>query len=181
MQSGIGHLEFSKAWFRRHHLSRFVHGIEVRGDADFHTRTREALDLLRPLAEFAIVRRHLAVICQGKRSGIRAWAERPIFTVGAPTWGHSTLWYAGAIAHDAYHAKLYRDALCAQPAAEPRADGWSGAAAEQACLAFQSDVLAALDAGPWLLDYLEALRRNPTYQGRSRGWQSWLDYHIRWW
>jgi hypothetical protein len=180
MESVIGHLKFSLPFcFNRR--SDLMHGIEIRGGAAFRRRTREALALLRPLPEFSLIRAHLAVIRHGKRSGMRAWAARPTFMVGAPTWKHSALWYAGAIAHDAYHAKLYRDAKIACPTAEPRADEWTGAAAERTCLAFQRRVLAALDADATILRYIENCAKNPTYQGSNKGWRGWLDYHRRWW
>lgn len=112
---------------------------------------------------------------------MRAQPTRAIFTVGAPTWQHSVLWYAGAIAHDAYHVKLYRVARLARPPAQPRAEDWTGATAEKACLGFQRGVLAALDAAPSMLAYVDSQLRNPVYQGRNQGRGSWLDYHQRWW
>jgi hypothetical protein len=156
-------------------------GIEVHGDGDFRRRTREALSLLRELAEFQIIHAHLAAIRQGKRSGVTAWADQPSFTVGAPTWNHSPLWYAGAIAHDAYHAKLYRDAKKHNPYTNPRLDTWSGKAAERVCLAFQHQVLLSLKADKSLVEYVEKHLQNPTYQGRNKGWGGWLDYRKRWW
>jgi len=156
-----------------------IEGIEIRGGAAFRRRTRDALSLLRQLAAFELIRIHLGVIRQGKRSGVQAWARNPIFTVGTPTWNHSALWYAGAIAHDAFHAKLYRDAKVHNR--EPSAEVWSGKTAEKACLAFQHRVLLALDADPAMIVYIETQIENPTYQGRTLGWGSWLDYRRRWW
>jgi hypothetical protein len=156
-------------------------GMEIRGGREFQRRTGEALALLQSLSEFEMIHAHLAIIRQGTRSGITAWAERPVFTVGAPTWNHSALWYASAIAHDAYHAKLYRDAKQRQPDRKPRVSAWSGNAAERICLAFQRDVLLSLNANKTIIEYLETHLQNPTYQGRSGGWRGWLDYRKRWW
>lgn len=161
--------------------SESVDGIEIRGGADFQRRTREAIVLLRPLPAFELICAHLAVIRQGKRSGVQASARKPTFTVGTPTWNYSALWYAGAIAHDAFHVKLYRDAKVHYPAKEPSADVWSGRAAERACLAFQREVLLALRADKTIITYVEENAKNPNYQGRNRGWGSWLDYRKRWW
>ena len=155
--------------------------MKVHGDSEFRRRTGEALALLEPLAQFELIRAHLAAIRQGKRSGVTAWTERPIFTVGEPTWNHSPLWYAGAIAHDAYHAKLYRDAEKRNRGSKPPVDAWSGKAAERNCLSFQRDVLLSLEADKTLLEYLEKHLENPTYQGRNEGWDGWLDYRKRWW
>src|SRR5512145_1334272 len=161
--------------------SENVDGIKVCGRAEFRQCTRAAIVLLRPLGAFELIRGHLAGIRQGKRSGVNAWARGPIFTVGTPTWSHSALWYAGAIAHDAFHAKLYRDATRRNPRSEPAMDAWSGKAAEQACLAFQREVLLALRADGAMIAHVEKHGENPTYQGRHRGWGRWLDYRKRWW
>jgi len=170
-----------RVFMLRRTQSENVDGIEVRGRAEFRQCTREAIVLLRPLGAFELIRGHLAGIREGKRSGVNPWARDPIFTVGTPTWSHSALWYAGAIAHDAFHAKLYRDAKVHDPANEPSAEAWSGKAAERSCLAFQREVLLALGADKRIIVYVEEHARNPTYQGPNRSWGSWLDYRKRWW
>ena len=156
------------------------HGIELYGTDDFIIRTREALRMLQAAPHFDIVREHLAVIRQGKRSGMKPWSAKPMFVVGAATWKHSPLWYAGAIAHDAYHAKLYQDAK-KRGGADPDADAWTGADAELQCLGFQKQVLAYLGADGTTMAYLERCQKKPTYQGANKGWRSWLDYARRWW
>ena len=156
-------------------------GFEVCGDSDFRRRTREALALLQPLPEFELISVHLRGIRQGRRSGVEAWRERPVFTVGAATWNHSPLWYASVIAHDAYHAKLYGDAKRQDPEKEPGLTRWTGQAAETVCLDFQRRVLVALNAGKAIIDHVEKHAENPSYQGRSTGWGGWLDYRKRWW
>jgi hypothetical protein len=158
-----------------------IEGIEVRGTAEFRLRTREALEQLKPLPQFGLVHAGMAVIRQGRRSGMKASAARPTFVVGSATWRHSVRWYAGAIAHDAYHAKLYRQAKQSAGGEEPCADAWTGVEAEKLCLAFQHEVLAELGADEKMLAYIDRCARNPAYQGRSKGWKSWLDYLKRWW
>jgi hypothetical protein len=112
---------------------------------------------------------------------MKAWGKDPTFVVGKPTWNHSVLWYAGAIAHDAHHAKLYAEAKSAGRGVEPHANSWTGTEAERQCLAFQRQVLLELRADPKIISYLDECRKNPTYQGRNHGWKSWLDYLKRWW
>jgi hypothetical protein len=136
---------------------------------------------LKSLPEFHLVQARVAVIRQGRRSGMKAWAARPTFVVGAATWQHSVLWYAGAIAHDAYHAQLFGEANQTAGREKPRAVGWTGVEAEKRCLAFQRGVLAELGAAPTILAYIDECARNPTFQGRTQGWKSWLDYLKRWW
>jgi hypothetical protein len=178
MNRGIWRWKFSWKFRRR---SDVIGGIEVTGNSDFLLRTKEALTLLQPLAEFALIRMHLATIRQARRSGMKAWLPSPMFTVGKPTWQHSALWYAGAIAHDAYHAKLYREAKKRRGETEPDVDDWTGAEAEKKCLGFQRQVLLALDADEKLIRYLESCAENPTYQGYNKGWRGWLDYLGRRW
>jgi hypothetical protein len=156
-------------------------GIKIRGGSEFLLQTQQALALLRPTSRFAEIQSNVGLIRQGKRSGMKAWAKQPIFVVGKRTWKHSALWYAGAIAHDAYHAKLYADAKKANRDQEPDADSWTGTEAEKKCLAFQRQVLLEVKADEKIISYLDECGKNPTYQGRNRGWKSWLDYLKRWW
>ena len=111
---------------------------------------------------------------------MRAYAKRPTFVVGKPTWKHSALWYAGAIAHDCYHSKLYHEAR-ASTGTTPSADCWTGSEAEKKCLAFQIEVLEMLGADQKMVAYVRELEKNPTYQGHNRGWRGWRDYFKRWW
>ena len=161
--------------------SEIIDGIEVRGTARFRLRTHESLGRLRPTPEFELIQGHLGVIQQGKRSGMKAWRKKPTFVVGRRTWQHSVLWYAGAIAHDAYHAKLYLDAKRQHRGMKPDADAWTGVEPEKQCLSFQRQVLERLDADAATLAYVEECFNHPTYQGHHRGWKSWLDYLKRRW
>jgi len=147
--------------------SEIIDGIEVHGRAAFRARTREALELLRLSVLFGAARDHIAVIRQGRRSGMKAWAAKPTLTVGKATWRHSVVWYAGAIAHDAYHAKLYCDAKGGKHGKEPDNDAWTGVEAEKQCLAFQRRVLVELNADEEIISYLDRCAQNPTYQGQT--------------
>lgn len=158
-----------------------AHGIEICGSGEFIERTKEALHLLRSTPQFNVIQTSLDVIRQGKRSGMKAWAAKPTFIVGAATWRYSTLWYAGAIAHDAYHACLYQEAKRKCFVKEPEADTWTGVDAEKKCLAFQKQVLAHLGADQNTIAYIEQYEDQPAYQGRNKGWSSWLDYVRRRW
>ncbi|HXG53302.1 MAG TPA: hypothetical protein VNN77_18035 [candidate division Zixibacteria bacterium] len=150
--------------------SELFQGIEITGDEEFRRRTRAALALLGLRGFLHEIEPYLAAIREGRRSGMRAWMERPTFVVGRPTWSHSLHWYAGAIAHDACHSRLYREG-----------EAWTGAEAERRCLAFQLQVLRALGAEPALIAWVERWECNPSYQGSHRGWRSWLDYLRRRW
>jgi hypothetical protein len=172
---------FSAAARLRSRLSRLrsetIAGIEVRGNAAFRARTREALELLGAAAAIPLVQENVAMIRQGRRSGMRAWASPPTFVVGAATWRHSALWYAGAIAHDAYHAKLYHEARRVGGGAEPAPGAWTGADAERQCLDFQYAVLKTLHGDDATLAYVSGWRQDPRYADRA----GWLDYLRRGW
>ena len=180
MESGVWNFELPARSLLSHRKIHII-GIEVCGSSDFQRRTQEALALLQPLAQFEIIRTNIGIIRQGKRSGMRVWAKRPTFVVGKPTWSHSPLWYAGAIAHDAFHAALHADAKKLCKGNEPDADSWTGVEAEKKCLAFQRQVLVALNADDEVVRYLDRYAQDPTYQGRNRGWRGWLDYLKRRW
>jgi hypothetical protein len=164
--------------FDRRKSSSFA-GIQLVGNAAFRARSLEALQLLSSRSYFEVVQQHIAFIKQGARTGMRAWAKPPAFVVGKATWQHSVLWYASAIAHDAYHSKLYHEAKTG--GSEPPPGTWTGAAAEKQCLLFQRQVLIALDADPMMIAYIEELLEKPTFQGRNTGLGAWLDYVKRWW
>jgi hypothetical protein len=157
-----------------------VHGVEISGSEEFLSRTKEALELLRPTPFFSEIQRTIAVIKQGRRSGMWAATQRPTFVVGKRTWSHSALWYAGAIAHDSYHSKLYHDARESSDG-NPAADCWTGREAEKKCLAFQIEVMKTLGADADTVAYLKELEKNPAYQGHNRGWRGWIDYWRRRW
>jgi hypothetical protein len=160
--------------------SETIGGIEIHGSTEFISRTGEALALLAPTPFFSEIQRTIAVIKQGTRSGMRAYAKRPTFVVGKRTWSHSALWYAGAIAHDCFHSKLYHDER-ARTGSRPAADCWTGSGAEKKCLAFQIEVLKALHVDEKTVAYLKELEKNPAYQGHNHGWRGWIDYWRRRW
>jgi hypothetical protein len=168
------------ALFDRRKRSSFG-GIQLLGNTAFRARTLEALQLLSSCADFAVVEHHLVLIKQGVRSGMKAWTKPPAFIVGTATWQHSTVWYAGVLAHEAYHSKLYHDAKARCGRSEPPAETWTGAEAEKKCLVFQRRVLIALGADSTVIAYIEKQLENPTYQGRNTRWAAWLDYLKRWW
>lgn len=155
--------------------------IEIRGGREFLLHTQDSLRRLKLTPQFELIQNHIAVIRQGRRSGMKAWAVKPTFTVGKATWRHSALWYAGAIAHDAYHAKLYCDAKGGKRRKEPDSEAWTGVEAEKLCLAFQRQVLLELNADEKIIAYIDRCAQNPTYQGRATGWRGWLAYLRRWW
>src|SRR5207245_4089030 len=137
--------------------------------------------LLGRAARTGFIQAQLGVIRKRRRCDIRAGAKKPTFVVGNRNWQHSVLWYASAIAHDAYHSKLYHETQNSLGGKEPDANAWTGTDAERKCLAFQRKVMVELNADPKTIAYLEDCAKDPAYQGRNQGWRSWLDYLKRRW
>ena len=96
---------------------------------------------------------------------MRADAEKPTFVVGKRTWNHSALWYAGAIAHDCYHSKLYQEARAGAEAQSP-IDSWTGTSAEKKCLNFQIEVMESLGADEETVSISAGGGKSP-YQGHT--------------
>ena len=112
---------------------------------------------------------------------MKAYARKPTYVVGKPTWEHSALWYAGTIAHDCYHSKLYHEAKAHDKGKKPLAESWTGADTERKCLAYQIEVLETLRADQNMIAYVKEWQKNPTYQGHHQGWRAGWYYLRRWW
>ena len=141
------------------------------GSEDFKAATRTALLRLRPTRSYPAVARYIAEIREHHYSGMRVHAERPTFLVGWPTWNSSSYWYAGAIAHDAHHAKLYFEEKARLGGSEPDAAVWTGAEAEKKCLKVQYEALDEMGVRREHLDYIVSLSSAPTYQNHEvRDW-----------
>jgi hypothetical protein len=134
------------------------------GSPEFVAATREALLKLRPTAQYAAVLKYVAEIREHKCSGMNVYGEKPSYEVGKPTWSAGALWYAGTIAHDAHHSRLYFEEKARLGGAEPDALVWTGAEAEKKCLKVQHDALRAMGAGDATLAYIVELSSAPTYQ-----------------
>jgi len=152
--------------------------IEIRGSVVFIARTKKVLSLLFEQSEsFSTVSPYLGRIRQSVRSGMRAYDLIPTFDVSDTTSSHSIIWYAGAIAHDAYHSLLYHRSKETE-GKEPSYYTWTGEAAEKKCLKFQLQVLKELSANDSLIDYIKGMLDNPKYYGNNK---SWRDYEKRQW
>jgi hypothetical protein len=153
-------------------------GFEIVGCCAFLEKTRMALELLANSRHFDEIRTHVSVIRQSRRSGMRPSWYRPTFHVGMRTWEAETVWYAGAIAHDAYHSILYRKARRRNRFGLVWERDYGGVEAERKCLGFQLQVLTELGAPGYLLENVKKHMHNPTYQGKP---YSLRDYLARDW
>ena len=134
------------------------------GGPEFTAATREALIRLRRTSHYAMVTRYVAEIREAKCSGMNVYGPKPAYEVGKPTWSAGAIWYAGTIAHDAHHSRLYFEEKAALGGQEPNELVWTGAEAEKKCLKVQYDALKELRADDATLAYIVDLSSAPTYQ-----------------
>src|SRR5262249_18338512 len=128
-------------------MATLIDGISVSGSPQFAYRTRQALEVLSDSPTFATVKPFLAAIREARCSGLAVPWGRPTFEVGPRTWQARLVWYAGAIVHDAGHARLFREnrkRLLGVPFTWPWA--WTGVEAERVCLRLQLAALQDLGA-----------------------------------
>jgi hypothetical protein len=148
-------------------MAALIDGIRVSGSPRFEYRTRQALEVLSGSPTFATVQPFLAAIREARCSGLAVPWGRPTFEVGRRTWQARLVWYAGAIVHDAGHAKLYlenRRRLFGLQYTWPWA--WKGVKAERVCLRLQFAALRDLGADRGMLRYVQSLVARPTYQDK---------------
>ncbi len=133
--------------------------VEVKGTKKFRLQVAAALKLLETKAPdvHELVRQHVAVIAESRRSGMRADLDLPTFELAGKSAFHSLTWCAATIAHDAYHSKLYHDHLRTGGKPVPAA-AWTGVAAEKACIAYQLEALKQVGAPQHEIDYCLTLK-----------------------
>jgi hypothetical protein len=137
--------------------------LTISGTPEFVFRTNGALTLLQRSGDLPLIERHIHTIREARKSGIVVYGE-PVFLVGQRTWQAPLVWYASAIAHDAYHVVLYRTAKQRSWSWLFRPGAWSGRDAERKCLTFQLQVLQKLEAPLGMLCCIKGHLLNPTYQ-----------------
>lgn len=149
--------------------------IQVNGDADCQSSTKDALDLIaeKAPAHYSVVVKYVAVIeCQPQGSGMFAYENPPRYVVGDMTRNGGTVWFAGTIVHDAGHSKLYNDYLSSHPNESVPDNIWTGEGAERTCLEAQYDALTKIGGSQ---DQLDSIRS-------AIDTQYWnVPYDQRWW
>ncbi len=141
----------------------------VVGDSVFTSRTNNALNLLneKSLSGWDVVCKYVGKIKQYHRSGMNVYAIPPTFEVGEDTFRASVTWYASAIAHDAYHSKLYFEYL-EKHGSVPH-EVWTGNDAEMQCLEFQIQILEEIGAPQSEIKYAKSLVGTNWWDG-ERNW-----------
>lgn len=148
--------------------------IAIEGDASCNEQTNAALELLKTKAveHYNVAIENVGKIkCVEQGSGMRAYDTPPTYLAGKDTIDAGLVWYAGTIAHDACHSKLYQDYK--KTRGEPVPDEvWTGDNAEKSCISAQVDALKKLGASEREIDYLGDV-------AESEYWN--VEYSERWW
>jgi hypothetical protein len=123
--------------------------LKIRGSPEFIDATVKALDRLREKAPeaYELVRKYIGDIVSNTPSGVFPELLRlgPACVVIGPAYsGGSTVEYAGALAHEAYHCELYANAEKDGRGNPADPDSYSGERAEALCLQYQCAVLRDL-------------------------------------
>lgn len=154
---------------------------KVTGTAQVLAQVEAALILLKEKAPdvHALIQKNVAIIAEGKRSGMWAYKSPPTYEISNTSALYSISWCAGTIAHDAYHSKLYHDYLNAKGAPVPD-EVWTGTDAERLCIAFQLSVLRKIGAPKHEIEYCIKLN-GKHYDVNRDGKYDWDDYFKRKW
>ena len=122
--------------------------IRLIGSKEFIKRTREALILLKEKDGFGynVVIKYLGAIVENKLINLSyfdPYKEVPTAFMTTNSCMYDLKWYAAALVHEAYHGKLFCDAI--EENKNPN-DEYSGHDAEMFCLTKQIDCLKKIEA-----------------------------------
>ena len=153
-----------------------LYEIFIVGDYSCKNKTNQALELLQSKAKnhYEIITTYVGIIeCVDEGSGMLVWDTPPRFLAGKETVDKGTIWYAGTIAHDSCHSKLYSDYLKNNPQSNSvPSDIYTGGNAEAECLAFQYDTLVLIGSTQYFLNYVKNIIE-------SEYWE--IPLEDRWW
>jgi len=77
---------------------------------------------------------------------------------------------AGVLAHETYHAELYRRAQNGNPRQAAPKNAYSGEHAESLCVAYQCDVLRRLGVDEWDIQQWERSLKSKWWEAQGDGW-----------
>lgn len=137
--------------------------LKIIGDDRFKRRTLYALNLLRTKApdKYHAVIIHVPIVeSVYYGSGIIPAENPPRFRVGMRTSNANLNWYAGALAHEACHVKLYTEGK--------KYYGYEG---EKACSEYQAEALQQIGADHGTIQHVKlAPHRTEWWNKMSIGW-----------
>jgi hypothetical protein len=159
--------------------------VVIIGDDAFVQATSEALELLKNRTPdvHALLQKHIACVVSSKRTRVSSHsfaagcltsllAHSPTTVVLMRPYGRelSTEKRAGVLAHETFHAELYRRAQGGNPRQAAPEDAYSGERAESLCVAYECDVLRRLGVDEWEI-HLNARRlESKWWEAPGDGW-----------
>ena len=182
-----------KRWYRRaitrHRMLKAVFnprgGVVIIGDGGFVRATTEALELLKNKTPdvYALLQKHIGCIVSSKptRFSKQAFAACCITSLLAlaPTTAVLMRPYgselsieqrAGVLAHETYHAELYRRAQNSNPRQAVPENAYSGEHEESLCVAYQCDVLRRLGVDEWDIHQQKLSLKSKWWESPGDGW-----------
>lgn len=171
-------LAFLAAWVLFGALPGFGAEPETIGSARFTNQVQQAILLLkaRDTNAYAIVTNYVGRVQEGKRSGMWAYKTPPTYEMSDATAFYSLTWCAATLAHDSFHAKLYRDYKKAHGDRVPDVV-WTGTAAEQQCMKFQLSVMEHIGASKVEIEHA----RKQADGHYVKDGETWSEYNERRW
>ena len=127
---------------------------EIIGSLAFSNQVSQAMQLLqaRDGDAYAMVRHCIGRIQESESRGTQAYATPPAIGLSDDSTFYSLTWCAAVIAHDSLHSKQYHDDLKTHDNPIP-AGVWTGAKAEQQCMAYQLQVMEQIGATRHEMDW----------------------------
>lgn len=123
--------------------------ILIKGNKKFIRRTKEALNLLKEKdsLSYKVIIKNIESIYQGNKTYFDPFLNNKTAFV---TLSSDITWHASQILHEAYHSKLYNNAIL-----ENRNPiyAYSGYEAEMYCLTKQIECLRQIQSPKYLLEY----------------------------
>jgi hypothetical protein len=182
-----------KRWYRRaitrHRMFKAVLNprgeVVIIGDGGFVRATTEALELLKNKTPdvYALLQKHVGCIVSSKPTRVSKQAFAACCVTGllalAPTTAVLMRPYgselsleqrAGILAHETYHAELYRLAEKRNPGQKVPKDAYGGKYAESLCVAYQCDVLRRLGADAFDIYRMDRQLASKWWESPGDGW-----------
>jgi hypothetical protein len=130
------------------------YGLRITGTEVFRVSIMQGLVLLNLSApkDFKLITNYVREIHEGKRTGVSYKDLNPAVYISIKSATSSVPWRASAIAHEAYHIKLYRDAHNSYNDYKARV------IAEETVIKYQRSVLDQVGGSRYELEYIDTVK-----------------------
>jgi len=160
-------------------------GVVIIGDDAFVRATTEALELLKNKTPdvYALLQKHIGCVVSSTPARVSTpsfaacclaslLAHSPTTAVLMRPYGSelSVEERAGVLAHETYHAELYRRAQNGNPRQAVAENAYSGEHAESLCVAYECDVLRRLGVDEWDVHQNHRSLESRWWEAPGDGW-----------